>query len=188
MEIGFRLMTPADLPALIGWQRTPAAAPWFSAPADLAEAEARYGGRLRGEHPTRMYVVQLAAGQRGGGTWRDVGFLQAYRLGEVPWVVADVADPEAVGLDFLIGVPELIGQGVGTAMIGAFLATVVPVDFPGAPAAVSAPSHRNLASRRVLAANGFTEGLWVDEPGGAAGPGGRARTADTLVVCTRRLP
>lgn len=179
MRAGFRLMTPLDLPALLTWQSSPAAAPWFSAPTDLADAEARYGARLRGEHPTRMYVAQLADTE----LWRDVGYVQAYRLGTVPWVVSDHYPADAVGLDYLIGSPDLLGRGVGTVMLRAFLEDVIPADFPDASLIVSAPNHRNTASRRLLTRLGFTEGMWIDEP---ASPG---RMAETVVVHTlRRRP
>ena len=36
--------------------------------------------------------------------------------------------------------------------------------FPEATTYFAAPDHRNVASLRILAKAGFTEGLWFDEP------------------------
>ena len=36
--------------------------------------------------------------------------------------------------------------------------------FPEATSYFAAPDHRNVASLRVLAKAGFTEGVWFDEP------------------------
>lgn len=178
--VGFRLLTMGDLPDVVRWQQAEHVAKWFDGPTDVAQAEARYGDRLRGAHPTRMYAIQLRLVADGRPVWRDVGYIQAYRLGQVPWVVSGVASADTVGIDYLIGEADVVGRGVGSAMLEAFIGQVIPVDFPDAPAVVAAPNHRNRASRALLLKAGFVEGLWVDEPR-------RDATVNTVVVYTRRL-
>ena len=77
----------------------------------------------------------------------------------------DVIPAEAsdVGLDFCIGLPALIGQGLGTILIQE-LVELSQWMFPTATGVVSCPDHRNHASRRVLEKNGFIPTLWFDSP------------------------
>ena len=49
--------------------------------------------------------------------------------------------------------------------------------FPEAGSYFAAPDHRNVASLRVLAKAGFTQGLWFDEPQADG-------TTTTVVGCT----
>ena len=49
--------------------------------------------------------------------------------------------------------------------------------FPDATAYFAAPDHRNVASLRILAKAGFTQGLWFDEPQTDGG-------VSTVVGCT----
>jgi len=175
MRIGFRVLTWADLPLVQRWQSAEQAQPWFGPPRSLPEIEATFGPRLRGGSPVRMLVAQLGEGTG----WRDVGYLQAYRVGDVADAVERVAGAGAVGIDYVIA-PAESGRGVGTAVVTTFVDEIVPVLFPGASRVVAAPHHRNLASLRLLEKAGFTQGWWVDVPGTGDEP------VQTVVVCERR--
>ncbi len=63
-------------------------------------------------------------------------------------------------------------------MIWEFCRDVLRRDYPDAEHFLASPSHRNLASLRVLAKCGFTQGLWIDD---LRRPG---EPPDTEIVCT----
>lgn len=169
-EFTFRPLTDADLPALVRWQASPAASPWFGGPLTLDEARARYGRRIAGDDPVRMLVIHRAG--------RDIGYAQLYRVGDLP--TPEPADPDAVGLDYVIGEPDLIGHGLGTRLIAA-LVELARWWRPGVAQIVACPDHRNVASARVLAKNGFTEGVWFDVPASLGRP------PSTMVMWTLRV-
>ncbi|MPZ94778.1 MAG: GNAT family N-acetyltransferase [Propionibacteriales bacterium] len=158
VTLAYRPMTTADLGDLVRWQRAPHAVRWFRGESlDPATAGERYGPQLRGEAPTRMWVLEVAG--------RSVGYLQDYRVCDHDEYAAKVGDPEAVAFDYLIGDQSLVGGGLGTRVVWTFCRDVLRRDYPDAPRFVASPDHRNAISLRVLAKCGFTEGLWIDVPG-----------------------
>ena len=117
--------------------------------------------------PTRMWVVEVNG--------RSVGFCQDFRLRDHPDYSPVTPDPEAVGVDYAIGEPHLIGRGVGTVMLWTWLASARR-RYPDVATYVASPDHRNAASLRVLEKLGLRGGPWFDEPQ----PDG---TVATLVGC-----
>jgi aminoglycoside 6'-N-acetyltransferase len=89
-------------------------------------------------------------------------------------------DPDAIGVDYLIGDPAWVGRGLGVRMLWAWMLRARR-RFPGAASYFAAPDHRNAASLRILAKAGFSEGLWFDEPQDDG-------TVDTVVGCTLDVP
>lgn len=169
--VSFRPMRHEDLPAVVRWQQAPHANRWFhGAGLTLAAAEERYGPRLAGEHPTRMWVVQIDA--------LDVGYVQDYRVGDHDETAVKTRDPEAVGFDYLIGDPAVVGRGLGTRMIWTFVRDVLVPTYPEAPRFLACPDHRNAASLRALAKCGFAAGDWIDMPSSAG------ESVVTEVVCS----
>jgi aminoglycoside 6'-N-acetyltransferase len=157
LVVGLRSMTPADLPDLLRWRREPHVARWFaeSGPVTLEMIEDRYGRRIDGDEPTRMFIVTV-----GGG---PVGFLQDYRISDHPEFAVLAPDPDAIGVDYSIGDPTWVGRGVGLGMLHRWF-DVAQAGYPDAATYFAAPDHRNIASRRLLLKAGFVEGLWFDEP------------------------
>lgn len=103
---------------LFEWLRQPHVAKWWrEVPADLAAVEAEYGPCIDGADPTELYVVRVDG--------RDVGMIQRYLFVDEPeWTrtlskLVDVSN--AAGIDYLIGDAELVGRGVGSAMIREFV-------------------------------------------------------------------
>ena len=157
VTVDLRPMTRAELPDLLGWLLAPHVARWFPSarPWTGELVERRYGPRIDGDTPDRMFVVTVEGA--------PVGFLQDYRVGDHPEFALLTAQPDAIGVDYAIGEPEQLGRGVGLAMLRCWFA-LARAGYPGAATYFAAPDHRNVASRRLLLAAGFVEGLWFDEP------------------------
>ncbi len=172
-DLRFRPLTRSDLPLVVRWQHSEAARPWFGGGLSLEQAIERYGPRIDGVDPVRMYVALL------GG--RPVGYAQEYAAPPPPVPVGAALPGETVGIDYLLGEDELVDHGVGTALIGAFIDRVVRRDHPSATHVVARPDHRNRRSIRALEKNGFVAGLWVDS---VARPG---EPPVTEIVCTLDL-
>lgn len=167
----FAPMTTEHLADLVRWRSQPHVIEWFGRPlADVAHAERVFGARLRGESPTRMWVSLFDG--------RPVGFLQDYPIAAYDDVAVKVQDREAIGFDYLIGEPGVVGPGTGTAMIWSFMRDVLCRDYPDAPRFCASPDHRNARSLRALAKCGLEQGLWIDMPAGADSQ------AATEIVCT----
>jgi RimJ/RimL family protein N-acetyltransferase len=156
-SIDLRRMTREDFPVFVAWRSMPHVARWWNAEVrTVRDIEQLYGKVVDGLEPDRLWVVEIND--------RAVGFLQCYRIGNHPEYALLTAEPDSIGVDYLIGEPDLVGRGVGTRVVWEFLRTVVSEVFPQAKQYFAAPDHRNGASRRMLLKLGFTEGLWFDEP------------------------
>jgi aminoglycoside 6'-N-acetyltransferase len=150
-------MSHDDLPTLFGWLCQPHVAEWWrDVPPDLVAVEEEYGPCIDGEDPTQLFVVTYAG--------RDIGMVQRYLLDDEPvWLRAlenTVDITNAAGMDYLIGDPEAIGKGIGTAMASAFAAEI----FAWRPVAriVVNVDQANPASWRILGKAGFRRS-WAGE-------------------------
>ncbi len=123
--ITFRPLAEADFPLLLAWLNRPHAREWWHDAEDtLAAIRAAYLPRLAGPETLPLDapagVQQYLACEAGV----PFGFIQAYRVmahqAEGWW--PDETDPGALGIDQFIGLPDRLGQGLGTRMIRAFLA------------------------------------------------------------------
>ena len=158
-RIGFRPMTLDDLPVLVGWRNREHVTPWFrSPPADVAAARERYGRRFGGDDPVRMTVLEIDG--------RPVGYLQHYKIRDVPEDHAMLGDDEAVGIDYLVGETGLGGGGLGPQMIWRFIREVVLVEDPEVPRVIACPEPANTRSVRALSRTGFAAGRLLQRPGG----------------------
>lgn len=170
LVVAVRPMTRGDLPDVVRWRSAPHVVRWWAddGPVTLETMTAAYGPRIDGDGATRMWVWEVNG--------RSVGMVQDYRIADHPDYALLAPDPAAIGVDYLIGDADRVGRGLGTRCLWAW-ARHARARHPEARALFAAPDHRNVASLRVLAKVGFTEGLWFDEPQ----PGGRI---DTVVGCT----
>jgi RimJ/RimL family protein N-acetyltransferase len=135
-----------DLPLVSRWLSAPHVAPWYLAGSSV-EAEAEDLRRsVTGEE--QVHVLIVSEGER------PIGWCQWYLCDiDGQWAADIGAGPGDVGIDYAIGDPTRVRQGVGTALIGE-LVRLVRAHHPGC-SVMSDPDERNTASRRVLEKNGF---------------------------------
>jgi len=154
-RVVLRAMGRGDLADLHRWRCAEHVVRWWrGGPVTAEEVEDRYGPRIDGRAPVRMWVVEVNG--------RSVGFVQDYLVADQPEFAVPAPEPDAVGFDYAIGDPEWTGRGLGTRTVWAWLLRARR-RFPGTGVYVAAPDHRNHASLRVLAKAGFAEGVWFDE-------------------------
>ena len=170
VRVSLRAMTRDDLPDVVRWRSSPRVRRWFDTDSepDLASVTARYGPRIDGMAPTRMWVVEVQG--------RSVGFCQDYRVRDYPEYAVLTPDPEAVAVDYAIGDDLFAGRGIGTRMLWVWMAGARR-RYPEVTNYFSSPDHRNEASLRVLEKVGFVPGTWFDERG-------RNGSVATHVGCT----
>lgn len=155
-QVSLRPMTRGDLPELARWRRAEHVRRWWvdaEEPTDEFIAS-KYADDVDGRTPTRLWVVEVHG--------RSVGMVQDYRIRDHPDFALLTPDPDAVGLDYLIGEPAYVGRGIGTLMLWAWLRRV-PRRFPDVRHCFAAPDHRHEASLRLLDRVGFRRGTWFDE-------------------------
>src|SRR3954447_13829453 len=155
-RVAIRAMTRGDLPDVARWRSAEHVRRWFTeGKPTLDVLESKYGERVDGLSPTRMWVIEVNG--------RSVGFVQDYRIGDYPDYAVLGPDPEAIGVDYAIGAEQWRGRGIGPRVLWVWMLRA-RARFPAATSYFAAPDHRNIASRRVLCKAGFTEGVWFDEP------------------------
>ena len=156
-DIAFRPLARQDLPSLVAWRQAPHAARWFPERLDLTAAERKYGPRIAGPSPVRVHVATVDGS--------DAGFLQRYRVGDYEEYAAATGLPDAIGLDYAIGVPQLTGRGLGPQLIWSYLLDVALPAHPAARHALASPDVANRASIRALEKAGFTIVGQIEVPG-----------------------
>jgi len=173
-RVAIRAMTRGDLPDVTRWRQAEHVDRWWSSDGEPTPERVveRYGPHIDGMSPTRMWVAEVNG--------RSIGFLQDYRIGDYPEFAVLGPDPDAIGVDYAIGEVEWVGRGLGVQVLWAWMLRTHR-RRPEVRAYFAAPDHRNVASLRVLAKAGFTEGVWFDEPNRKGG-------VDTVVGCTLDVP
>lgn len=163
-----RPMTLNDLPMVATWMRRPHVAEWWSD--DPTGELADMSNELRAGGPTVYCIIELDD--------RPVGLLFRYRIDAYGEYVEELAAanvdlPErAWSMDYLIGEQDVVGRGVGTAMVRAACEDLWRSDERASCLLV--PVHAdNVRSWRVLEKCGFTRlpGVFEMEPDTAAHDG-----------------
>lgn len=145
-RVDFRPMGADDLPMVEAWLRAEHTQPWWSYDVDYEEiAQA-----TRGEVPVEQWILRIDGVDAGYFQVYDVAYDDEYRAACASVGVA----PGTAGIDYLIGEPSLIGGGIGTRAVGAFVRDVV-FGRGEWPAVSAGPDPANGASIRVLEKNGF---------------------------------
>ncbi len=147
----FRRLTRGDFPRLAGWLSEPHVARWWNHEFTPDALERDFGRSVDGEEPGEDYLVSLDGS--------PIGLIQYSRYEDYPEYLDElepllVVPDGAVAVDYLIGDPELIGRGVGSAMIAAFVREIWQAN-PAATCVVVPVNSANEASWRALLRAGF---------------------------------
>ena len=146
-SISFRPLTRSDLPLLQRWLSESHVARWWNEPSDPASLLAKYGARIDGAEPTRVFVIEYLG--------RPVGWIQWYRWADYPEHAGQLgADLQAAGMDLAIGEKETVGQGLGPIIIYQFLERIIFVD-EAVTAVITDPAEENIRSLRAFEKAGF---------------------------------
>jgi len=117
-RIHFRPMHLGDLPLMHRWLNTAHVLEWWDHLPTPDAVAAEYTSRIQGREPTQSFIVEADA--------RPVGCIQCYRIADYPDYAQYLgADDHAVGVDLFVGEAELVGRGLGSAVLREFLRTVV---------------------------------------------------------------
>ncbi|MFP5321085.1 MAG: GNAT family N-acetyltransferase [Acidimicrobiia bacterium] len=144
-RISFRPLQRSDFPAVAAWFEQPHIARWWHESSDLDDIEAKYGPRVDGGDPTRMWIVEI--------DWEAAGLAQHYRHEDYPDHDEAVGVEHAVGIDYLLA-EEFVGRGLGPVVLGDF-ARLALDGTPGAERCVATPAQANRASWTALERAGF---------------------------------
>lgn len=129
------------------WLAEPHVEAWWRERLDQAGLEKKYGPRIDGNEPTRVFVIE-----NGG---RPVGWIQWYRWSDYPAHAMQLgAAPDAAGIDLALGEPAALGSGLGPRVIDKFIRQVVWTN-PAIRAVVADPEAANVRSVRAFEKAGF---------------------------------
>ncbi len=129
------------------WLAAPHVATWWREDPALEAVESRYGPCIDGVDPTEVFIVELEG--------RPAGLVQRYLLDDYPSWAAALDMSHAAGIDYLIGVEELTGTGLGGRIIDVF--TDLTFDrYPDIDKLAVAVQQANRPSWRSLEKAGFT--------------------------------
>jgi aminoglycoside 6'-N-acetyltransferase len=157
VNISFRPLERADLPELAGWLADPAVRRWWTSPSNLAGLEAKYGPRIDGSDPVQVFVIQVDT--------VSCGIFQRYpavRNDDWKQLVASALPgrrtDDLMGIDYLLGPPQMRGRGVGTAALLEFVALLFE-ELPQTNAVLAMVRQENRPSCRALLRAGFDQ-IW----------------------------
>lgn len=155
--IGFRGLEPTDFDLLHRWLNVPAVLEWWREPPTSEEVEEKYAPLVRGEDPTRPFLILYAE--------RPIGYIQTYRIADEPeYARALDLDEAAAGIDLFIGEDAYRGRGLGPEILRRFLVDVVFAD-PEIESCIIGPEPGNTVAIRAYEKAGFRYLKTVAVPG-----------------------
>ena len=163
----FKPLQESDLPTRRGWLLRPHVAEWWGPAESIAELREGYLARAAEPNATRGFIAC-----RGPAA---IGFIQAYVvMGSGGGWWESETDPGARGTDQFLAEPSHLGQGLGSAMLRAFLGQLFA--DPAVTVVQTDPEPTNLRAVRCYRRAGFQQVGLVSTPDGAA----------MLMRCTRQ--
>jgi aminoglycoside 6'-N-acetyltransferase len=146
-QLSIRPLARTDLPVLLSWLNDPLIKAWWPREPPTADGiEAKYGPRIDGTVPVRVYIYEY----RG----EPAGMTQCFRWAQRPSRKFPVAIPAAATIDFMLGEARFRGKGVGSAAFALFVGQVLDM-FADIDYLVGYPHRDNAAFQRVLANTGY---------------------------------
>lgn len=147
-DIHFIPVTEADYPMLRGWLESPPMNEWWGEP---DRELGRICDKVEGRDTTRPFIF-FHNGEPAGYIqyWFVNDEVDAGHAAETTWLLK--VPREAVGVDLSLGRPELLGRGVGTAVLRAFLAKLFA---EGHETVVIDPDEDNARAVRAYEKVGF---------------------------------
>ncbi|MNX66130.1 Aminoglycoside N(6')-acetyltransferase type 1 [compost metagenome] len=166
--ITFRAISEADLPLLHDWLCRPHVTEWWEPAPTFEDVCEDYLPRLAPQHvlpfDAPAGVVQYLAFEGD----EPFAYVQAYRVmahqAEGWWL--DETDPNALGTDQFIGLPDRLGQGLGTRMLRAFIAFLF--EDPRVTSIQTDPAPTNTRAIAAYLKAGFKEEGLVETLDGPA--------------------
>ncbi len=151
MPVTFRPVTADDFPLVGRWLAQPHVARWWAHETSPEAVERDFGPTLRGEEPAEDLIALLDG--------RPLGLCQRSFWHAYPEEVAEfapfvVVPPDAMTIDYLVGSPDDVGRGLGSALVRA-LAEDTLAAHPACGQLLVPVVAGNVASQRVLEKAGF---------------------------------
>lgn len=151
-RITFRRLREHDLPLIGSWLAQPHVHRWWHHDSSPEAVARDFGATLRGEERNEDLLVLLDG--------EPVGLVQRCRLDDYPDYREELAALTEVPsgtltIDYLLGPPDAIGQGLGPRVIAAACADAWAA-YADAPAVVVPVAAANTRSWRALEKAGFT--------------------------------
>jgi aminoglycoside 6'-N-acetyltransferase len=145
----FRPMTARDLAMVRAWQSAPHVRDWWDGdPLTLASED---------EPAIEQYIIAIDG--------RPFAYLQCYLQSAYPQNGLGAHPAGTRGIDQLIGAPDMVGRGHGSAFVRAFADGLLR---SGAPRVIADPDPRNARAIRAYAKAGFHPEREVVTPDGRA--------------------
>jgi len=157
--VSFRSMEQADLPMVHEWLTRPHVAEWWRPTPTLEELIAEYQEWMVGPVDVLPYIALADA--------MPIGYIQSYVVmgaGDGWW--PDERDPGARGIDQYLADGTRLGQGLGTAMVRAFVERLFA--DPAVTRIQTDPDPANGRAIRCYEKAGFHAVREMDTPDGRA--------------------
>ena len=158
--VAFRPLRADDLPMLHEWIGRPHVQEWWDGAMTLADVEEEFLPAIAGREPVQCYLA-LAAGE-------PIGFIQWYIPAECHpdgwWLEEN--DPAVRGIDQFLAHEHQLGQGLGTAMVRAFVEHLLA--DPAVTRIQTDPAPANRRAIRCYEKAGFRPMREIDTPDGRA--------------------
>jgi aminoglycoside 6'-N-acetyltransferase len=154
--VTFRPVTGDDFGLIARWLAEPHVARWWAHETTPEAVERDFGPTLRGEEPNEDLVALLDDGPAGS---RPLGLCQRSFWHSYPDEVTEYAPfvgvpPDAMTIDYLVGGPDDVGRGLGSALVRA-LADDTLAAHPACGQLLVPVAAGNVTSQRVLEKAGF---------------------------------